>query len=69
MKAEALLLVGTGGFLGSVARYMLTLMFSPLAPGFPFATFAVNILGSFLIDYLVACEGSDMGFSRWICAY
>ena len=48
----ALLLVGTGGFLGSVARYVVTLTFSPLAPGFPFATFTVNILGSFLIGLL-----------------
>jgi len=50
--AGALLLVGTGGFLGSVARYMVTLMLSPFAPGFPFATFAVNIFGSFLIGLL-----------------
>jgi len=46
------MLVGTGGFLGSVARYLVTLVFSPLAPGFPFATLAVNILGSFLIGLL-----------------
>jgi len=46
------MLVGTGGFIGSAARYMVTLMFSPLAPGFPFATFAVNIFGSFLIGFL-----------------
>jgi len=51
--AGALMLVGTGGFIGSAARYMVTLMFSPLAPGFPFATFAVNIFGSFLIGFLV----------------
>ena len=48
----ALLLVGTGGFLGSIARYLVTLLFSPLVPGFPFATFAVNIFGSFLIGLL-----------------
>ncbi|NTV05573.1 MAG: fluoride efflux transporter CrcB [Chlorobiaceae bacterium] len=50
--AGALMLVGAGGFLGSVARYMVTLLFSPLAPGFPFATLTVNILGSFLIGLL-----------------
>jgi CrcB protein len=50
--AGALMLVGTGGFLGSVARYVVALLFSPLAPGFPFATFTVNILGSFLIGIL-----------------
>ena len=48
----ALLLVGTGGFIGSMARYLVTLLFSPLVPGFPFATFAVNIFGSFLIGLL-----------------
>ena len=50
--AGALVLVGTGGFLGSIARYMVSLMFAPLAPGFPFATLTVNILGSFLIGFL-----------------
>ena len=46
------MLVGTGGLLGSVARYMATRLFSPLAPGFPFSTFTVNIIGSFLIGLL-----------------
>ena len=50
--AGALLLVGTGGFLGSVARYAVTILFSPVAMGFPYATFTVNILGSFLIGFL-----------------
>ena len=49
--AGALMLVGTGGFLGSIARYVVALMFAPLAPGFPFATLTVNILGSFLIGF------------------
>jgi len=51
-QAGALMLVGTGGFLGSVARYMVGLIFAPLAPGFPFATLTVNIVGSFLIGFL-----------------
>ena len=51
-QAGAFMLVGTGGLLGSVARYMATLLFSPLAPGFPFSTFTVNIIGSFLIGLL-----------------
>jgi CrcB protein len=48
----ALALVGTGGFLGSVARYGVALLFAPLAPGFPYSTLTVNILGSFLIGLL-----------------
>ncbi len=46
------MLVGTGGFLGSVARYAVALLFAPLFPAFPFSTFTVNILGSFLIGLL-----------------
>jgi fluoride exporter len=48
----AVALVGVGGFLGSVVRYVVALMFAPMAPGFPFATLTVNILGSFLIGLL-----------------
>lgn len=50
-QAGAVMLVGTGGFIGSVARYMVGLIFAPLAPGFPFATLTVNIVGSFLIGF------------------
>ncbi|ABB24882.1 fluoride efflux transporter CrcB [Pelodictyon luteolum] len=48
----SVLLVGAGGFLGTVARYLVALAFSPASPGFPFATFSVNIAGSFLIGFL-----------------
>lgn len=48
----AILLAGAGGFLGSAARYLVAMAFAPMAPGFPFATFAVNIAGSFLIGLL-----------------
>ncbi|NTW82293.1 MAG: fluoride efflux transporter CrcB [Chlorobiaceae bacterium] len=50
--AGALILVGTGGFLGSVARYMVALMFAPVAVWFPFSTLSVNIFGSFIIGFL-----------------
>lgn len=45
-----ILLVGAGGFLGSVARYLASkyIQQSLLSP-FPFGTFWVNILGCFLI--------------------
>ncbi len=51
-QAGAALLVGVGGFIGSMARYLVALMFVPLVPGFPFATLTVNVLGSFLIGFL-----------------
>lgn len=50
--AGAIALVGVGGFLGSVARYVVALLLAPVAPGFPFSTLTVNILGSFLIGFL-----------------
>ncbi len=52
--------VAIGGALGSVARYLVNIAFvrdlsdaakSPLG-NFPFATFTVNILGSFLIGLI-----------------
>ncbi len=50
--AGAIALVGVGGFFGSVARYVVSLLLSPVAPWFPFATLSVNILGCFLIGFL-----------------
>ena len=47
-----MLLVGAGGFLGSVARYLVALAVPFVGTGFPFATFAVNMLGSFFIGLL-----------------
>lgn len=50
--AGAIALVGTGGFLGSVARYMVAVLLAPVAAWFPFPTLAVNIAGSFLIGFI-----------------
>ena len=48
------LAVGLGGFLGSVCRYLVGLI--PLKSGtvFPFKTFAINLLGCFLIGVITA---------------
>lgn len=46
--------VAVGGALGAVARYLLNI--SPLAnlfQSFPFATFFINVSGSFLIGFLL----------------
>lgn len=55
MQPPAWLLVGLGGFLGSVLRYGASGAFQRLAPpssGLPWGTFAVNTLGSLLIGLL-----------------
>ena len=49
-----LLLVGGGGFLGSVARYLLggLVLHATGAPRFPFATMVVNVTGCLTIGVL-----------------
>ncbi|WP_112811815.1 fluoride efflux transporter CrcB [Ensifer sp.] len=48
-----LLLVGAGGAIGSMARYLIGLWtLQRFGPGFPWGTLGVNITGSFLIGLL-----------------
>ncbi|OOG75782.1 camphor resistance protein CrcB [Sinorhizobium sp. A49] len=48
-----LLLVGAGGAIGSMARYLVSLWtLHRWGPGFPWGTLGVNITGSFLIGLL-----------------
>ncbi|HNX05830.1 MAG TPA: fluoride efflux transporter CrcB [Opitutales bacterium] len=47
------LLVGCGGFVGAVLRYLVSLKVQQaLGPGFPWGTFFVNITGCLLIGLL-----------------
>jgi len=57
---RSFLLVGIGGFVGSVTRYLVAVLFSSqISSVFPFATLTVNVLGCFLIGILFAL--SDRG--------
>ena len=49
-----LLLIGAGGFIGSVLRYVIGGLVQTLSQsiGFPYGTLAVNILGCFCIGFL-----------------
>jgi CrcB protein len=63
------LLVGTGGFVGSVCRYTLSAMIARhvVGPDFPFGTLAVNVLGCCVGGALtgwMALHGSFTGESR-----
>ncbi len=51
MNFVAFLLVGAGGAIGSMLRYSVALM--PVNKLFPFHTFIVNIIGSFIIGALL----------------
>lgn len=50
---RTIMLVGFGGFIGSVARFLVSKYFQEnYATVFPWGTFAVNILGSLLIGVI-----------------
>ena len=50
--------VATGGMLGSVARYLVSLLIPSLA-AFPLATLFVNVTGSFVIGFYSTLSGPD----------
>lgn len=48
-----ILLIGAGGFIGSVARYYMSrVVQNAFLSSFPFGTFVVNVLGCFLIGFI-----------------
>lgn len=52
---KALFMVGIGGFLGSITRYSFFLLMNRfMASSFPWSTWVVNILGSFILGVLFA---------------
>ncbi|MEW6273384.1 MAG: fluoride efflux transporter CrcB [Thermodesulfobacteriota bacterium] len=53
MTLHSLLFVGAGGFLGAIARYVLSLWIDArLGSLFPWATLAINVAGSFALGAL-----------------
>ncbi len=57
-----LLLVGLGGAIGSMLRYVTYLIIA--TKYFPYATFAVNIVGSFIIGLVLAFSLKDETFQN-----
>ena len=53
------LMVGLGGFIGSVCRYLLGLIPLPGDTGFPIKTLLINVLGSFAIGLVTALSLRD----------
>jgi fluoride exporter len=64
---KLLLLVGTGGFLGTVSRFLASRYFAAYFPSsFPYGTFVVNITGCFLIGLIYGIsEKGDFINTEW----
>ena len=64
---KTLLLVGTGGFLGSISRFLASRFMQNIFPSaFPFGTFFVNVTGCFLIGLIFGfSERSSLLSSGW----
>ena len=58
---KQILLVGLGGGLGSIFRFLTSLLTAKYySNAFPLATFAANILGCFLIGLLIGILGQNI---------
>jgi len=64
---RTILLVGTGGFIGSVMRYLIQVFVEKdLSSTFPYGTLIANITGSFIIGIVFAvAEKGDLMSSEW----
>jgi len=64
---RSILLVGIGGFIGSVLRYLAAVFFAgKTSTSFPLATFTVNVSGCFLIGVVFALsERGDVLSPEW----
>lgn len=62
-----ILIVGTGGFIGSVMRYLVQVFVEKgMATTFPWGTFVANIVGSFIIGIVFAlAEKGNFMNSEW----
>ena len=54
---ENCLLVGAGGMLGTIGRYLLCLLPIKTQNGFPIITLAINLIGAFCIGLIAAFSG------------
>lgn len=63
MLLKNLVLVGFGGMIGSALRYLAVHFIKH--ESFPYATFTVNIIGSFLIGAIMGVAAREEGFGHW----
>lgn len=67
LRMKTILLVGIGGAIGSILRYLTTLLVSRFwSAHFPLATFLTNVLGCFLIGLFVGIlDKNHLTESQW----
>ncbi|MDE3144732.1 MAG: fluoride efflux transporter CrcB [Bacteroidota bacterium] len=63
MTLKNFILVAVGGSIGSVLRYLFAVTIKH--EYFPFSTFIVNILGSFIIGLIMGIASKHAGFGEW----
>ena len=55
------IVVGVGGFIGSVCRYLIGLLPIEAGSGFPIKTLAINVVGSFCLGLIAALAAKNEG--------
>ena len=61
MRVSPYLLIGAGGFLGAIARFLMARwVFYLVDTRFPLGTFVINISGSFLLGVLATIAGQKL---------
>ena len=51
------IMVGIGGFIGSICRYLIGLLPIEASSGFPIKTLTINVIGSFCISFAALIGG------------
>ncbi|MDR1271775.1 MAG: fluoride efflux transporter CrcB [Clostridiales Family XIII bacterium] len=64
MKYMELIAVGSGGFLGACARFLLTKAFDMAGADLPLGTLASNVIAGFLIGLIIGLERHMGNFDR-----
>ena len=57
------LMVGVGGFIGSVCRYLVGLLPVEAGQGFPIKTLCINVIGAFVISVITALAAKNKSMS------
>ena len=60
------LIVGAGGFVGAVARYLMGMIPIRESAGFPYHTLLINVIGAFCIGLIAAFAAKGEIDPKWV---